>query len=96
MRLFQMDDVLELYPLELEELAGLGYAFGKITTPSSQRLAYTPASKIIFSPSQEFYEFPNGLLDCGAVSELYLLCNQLHSEWRSRRFPELVIEYPIM
>jgi len=30
MKLFQMDGVLELYPLELEELAGVGYAFGKI------------------------------------------------------------------
>jgi len=70
---FQMDSVLQLYSLELQELAGVGYAFGKIgmIIPSSQHLVHTLANKTALS---QFCEFPDGLLDCEVVSELYLSC----------------------
>jgi len=55
------DGVLESYPLEFEELAGVGYAFGMIA-PSSQHLAYIIlAKKTALSPSQEYCEFPDDL-----------------------------------
>ena len=73
---FQMDGVLELYPLGLEELAGVGYTFGRVgmSAPNSQHLAHTQASKTALSPFKEFCGFPDGLLVCGAVPGLYPSC----------------------
>jgi len=70
-----MDGVLELYPLELEELAEMGYALGQDWYNCTQFFTTTSYfdSTTALPPSQEFCEFQDGLFDCGAVSELYLL-----------------------
>jgi len=61
--------------MELKELARWVTLLARgMIVPDSQHLVHTIANKIALSPSQEFCEFPDGLLDCEAVSELYLSC----------------------